>query len=240
MQDSTLRTHQQISDLLISQGNPKIADHSQRFFKTGKGEYGENDKFLGIRVPVLRNTATRLRDVSLTETKKLLKSPYHEVRLLALLMLVDRYTRGDSNERNRIFECYVSHTRYTNNWDLVDCSAHRIVGPHLQDRDRELLFRFARSESLWERRIAIFSTLHFIKQNDFSDTLKLAEILLKDDQDLIHKVVGWMLREVGKKDKKLADKFLRRRYRDMPRTMLRYAIEKHPEPQRQAYLKGLV
>ena len=191
-------------------------------------------------MPVLRKLVKRVRNVSLKETTKLLKSPYHEARHLALLMLVDRYTRADSSERNRIFECYVSHTQYINNWDLVDCSAHRIVGPHLHERDRGLLFKFADSESLWERRIAIFSTLHFIKQNDFSDTLKLARILLKDDQDLIHKVVGWMLRELGKKDKKLADKFLRRHYRDMPRTMLRYAIEKHPEEQRQAYLKGLV
>ena len=233
-------THRQIQDLLIDKGDAGIAAHSQRFFKTGAGQYGENDRFLGIRVPELRKLVKSLRQVSLPEIRKLLKSPFHEARLMALLMLVDRYEHGTSSERDAVFECYITHTAHINNWDLVDASAHRIVGPHLEHRDRTLLFKFAQSTNLWERRIAIFSSFHFIKRNDFADTLNLSKILLEDEHDLIHKVVGWMLREVGKRDKDIADKFLTRYYREMLRTMLRYAIEKHPEEQRQAYLKGLI
>ena len=233
-------TYKEVLDLLRSTSDPKIAEHSQRFFKTGEGEYGENDQFLGIRVPKLRKLVKQLNALSLEETSLLLKSPYHEARLLALLMLVDRYPNSDSHEQRKIFEIYVSHTKYINNWDLVDSSAHYILGAHLENRERNLLYEFAESNNLWQRRIAILTTLYFIKRDDFEDALKLSEILLDDNEDLIHKAVGWMLREIGKREKSVEDTFLIQHYRNMPRTMLRYAIEKHPPPERQAYLKGLI
>jgi 3-methyladenine DNA glycosylase AlkD len=219
-------------------GDPEIAAHSRRFFKTGKGEYAEGDKFLGIRVPGLKKCAKEYHDIPIENTLELLRSPFHEARQLALFIMVKRYLSKDSTERGHIYKSYLSHTAYVNNWDLVDCSAEHIVGAHLFDGDKDPIYRLAVSKSLWERRIAVMATFHFIKRNQFSDTLAIAGLLLKDPEDLIHKAAGWMLREVGKRDLRAEEKFLVKFYREMPRTMLRYAIEKLPEKKRQAYLRG--
>ena len=219
-------------------GDPAIAEHSARFFKTGKGEYGEGDRFLGIRVPIVRQAVKRYRDTRVQSVLSLLKSTYHEERLLAVLMLVDRFERGDENSQRKVYDAYLANTRYLNNWDIVDGSAHKIVGPWLRARSRRVLYRLAKSKSLWERRIAIMSTYDFIRQHDFVDSLAIAELLLGDDHDLIHKASGWMLREVGNRDRKIEDAFLQKHYQAMPRTMLRYAIEKYPERCRKAYLNG--
>ena len=228
----------QITKTLESLGDPAIAEHSQRFFKTGPGEYGEGDVFRGIRVPVLRKTAKQFKDLSIDHTVELLHSPFHEDRLTALLIFVLKYKKGTEREKQAIYDTYLDNTQYINNWDLVDSSAHKIVGPHLEDRDRSILYQFAQSDMLWERRIAMMATYHFIHQDDYGDALQLAEILLHDKEDLIHKVVGWMLRELGKRNFDLEDAFLEKHYKSMPRTMLRYAIEKFPEERRQAYLKS--
>ena len=212
----------------------------QRFFKTGAGQYAEGDKFLGIKVPELRALAKNYRDVSLPEIEPLLHSEWHEARLLALLLLMQFYERANLADRQTAYAFYLANTAHINNWDLVDVSAPHIVGRHLQPTARSILAQLARSTSLWERRIAIIATFHFIRQNDFSDTLKIAEILLHDQHDLIHKAVGWMLREIGKRDLQAAEYFLQKHYRDMPRTMLRYAIERLPETRRQQYLAGRI
>jgi 3-methyladenine DNA glycosylase AlkD len=221
--------------------DPRVAGHAQRFFKTGPGEYGHGDRFLGIRVPVLRRVARELRAAPLAAAFALLRSPFHEERLAALLILVDRYARGTAAERQRIYEGYLKHVpKHVNNWDLVDSSAHYIVGAQLEGRDRGVLYELARSPHLWSRRVAIIATFWFIKHGSFDDTLAIAEVLLDDREDLIHKATGWMLREVGNRDRAVAERFLRRHCRRMPRTMLRYAIEKLPERTRCAYLAGTV
>ncbi|MCU7811409.1 MAG: DNA alkylation repair protein [Candidatus Thiodiazotropha sp. (ex Notomyrtea botanica)] len=218
--------------------DPTIAHHSQRFFKTGPGEYGEGDKFLGIRVPILREQARKFKQISLQETLQLLKSTYHEERLYALFLLVEKYFRGSTIEREDIYRLYLAHTRYINNWDLVDSSAPKIIGAHLEDKDRQPLYQLAASLNLWERRIAIMSTLHFIRQRQFGETLALSVQLLNDREDLIHKAVGWMLREVGNRDGKVERVFLKAHYLTMPRAMLRYAIEKFPQAERKKYLRS--
>ena len=229
----------QIMNKLRELSDSDIAAHSQRFFKTGKGEYGEGDRFLGIRVPIIRKCVREYRAISLEDTLKLLKSPLHEARLLALLILVAKYSSTNMNsEQEAIYRSYLSHTIFINNWDLVDCSAEHIVGAHLFFKDRKPIYRLVRSRSLWERRIGVMSTFHFIKKEDFSDTLAIAELLLHDQEDLIHKAVGWMLREVGKRNRNGEERFLVKYYKKMPRTMLRYAIEKLPEIERLAYLHG--
>lgn len=229
----------QIRHRLRQLANPEKARVLRGFFKTGPGEYGEGDHFLGITVPTLRGVARDIagdiRDRTLTA---LLRSILHEERLLALLTLVRHYRDGTPSRRQRIFELYRTHTHCVNNWDLVDLSASNIVGAHLATRDRQPLHDWARSELLWERRIAIVATFHFIRQADFTDTLALADILLHDPEDLMQKATGWMLREVGKRDHATLETFLLPRYHHMPRTMLRYAIERFPEPRRQAFLKG--
>lgn len=219
---------------------PERGDHSQRFFKTGPGQYGEGDKFLGLTVPQMRGLVREYRDLDDASALKLLASSWHEERLIALLLLVQGYERGDEARRNRIHRAYLANTRQINNWDLVDASAGQIVGAHLDSKDVALLKRLARSKSLWERRIAIVSTFYFIRRDEFRPTLVVAGLLLGDAQDLIHKAVGWMLREVGKRDRAVLDRFLRKRYRRMPRTMLRYAIERHPERIRKQYLAGTI
>lgn len=231
-------TADEIHGIVQEAANPAIATHSRRFFKTGKGEYGEGDQFLGIRVPALRAFARQYRDTALDDVREQLQSSWHEVRLLALFLLVQRFQRGGDEDRGRVVALYLENTRYVNNWDLVDSSACHILGPWLTGRDRQPLYRLAGSRCLWERRMAIMATLHFIRMNQFDDTLRLARILLTDAEDLIHKAVGWMLREIGKRDRSVEGGFLRTHYRDMPRTMLRYAIEKFPESRRQCYLKG--
>jgi 3-methyladenine DNA glycosylase AlkD len=221
--------------------NPDIAAHSRRFFKTAPGEYGHRDRFLGIRVPTLRAVAREARGAPLKIKLALLRSPYHEERLVALLLLVYAFARGDAAQRESIYAAYLAHVpKHVNNWDLVDCSAHEIVGAHLEQRDRGVLYDLARAPHLWSRRVAILATLWFIRRRTFDDTLAVAEILLDDREDLIHKAVGWMLREVGNRDRAALERFLRRHYRRMPRTMLRYAIEKFPEPLRGKYLRGEV
>ncbi|MBV2097241.1 MAG: DNA alkylation repair protein [Candidatus Thiodiazotropha sp. (ex Codakia orbicularis)] len=227
-----------LRETLRGLADPAIAEHSQRFFKAGKGEYGEGDRFLGIRVPVLRREARRHLGISIAQLLRLLRSRYHEERLCALLIMVLKYQRGSEEERAAIYQHYLENTDCINNWDLVDSSAHSILGAHLKDRERGILYRLARSESLWERRIAIMATLHFIKNREYGDTLKLSHMLLEDSHDLIHKAVGWMLREVGNRAPRVERAFLNSHYRQMPRTMLRYAIEKFPEKERKAYLNG--
>jgi 3-methyladenine DNA glycosylase AlkD len=221
-------------------GDPVRAVHSLRFFKTGPGQYGEGDKFLGLTVPMMRGLVRKYRDLDDASALKLLGSSWHEERLVALLFLVEGYDRGDESRRNRIHRAYLANTRQINNWDLVDASAEYIVGPHLDAEEIAPLERLARSKNMWERRIAIVSTFHFIKRNEFRPTLKIAELLLRDTHDLIHKAVGWMLREVGKRDRKALDGFLKKHYQRMPRTMLRYAIERHPERVRKQYLAGTI
>ena len=223
----------------------KLADKEraevlQRFFKTGPGEYGEGDVFLGIRVPVLRKLAEEYQTVTTNEVLQLLKSSIHEERLLALFILVRAYSKGDEPARKSIYELYLNNTQSINNWDLVDGSAEHIVGDFLMDKSKKPLYLLAKSNHLWERRISIMSTFYFIKRNEFSETLKIAEILISDNEDLIHKAVGWMLREVGKRHLETEEKFLKDHYKKMPRTMLRYAIEKFPEPKRRRYLKGKI
>jgi len=219
-------------------GNDEIARHHQRFFKTGKGEYGEGDRFLGIRVPVLRKLAGQQKDMSLETASRLLTSEYHEERQLSLLIMVSLFSTGTQKEKHAVYKVYLENTRFINNWDLVDCSAQHIVGAYLWERNRKPLYKRARSKMLWERRISIMSTFYFIKRNEFDDTLSLSKSLLHDPEDLIHKAVGWMLREVGNRNLAIEERFLKIHYQEMPRTMLRYAIEKFEEKKRKAYLKG--
>lgn len=223
---------------LKAEANPQHALVSQRFFKTGPGEYGSGDKFLGVVVPKVRQLAKEFEVLPLPIVKKLLKSSIHEERQLALFILVRKFQAADEKERATLFRFYVEHLRFVNNWDLVDGSAPYLVGPYLFKKKRTLLFTLAQSKNLWRRRVGILSTSYFIKEGDFKDTLRLAKILLDDKEDLIHKAVGWMLREVGKKNQAVEEGFLRKHYRTMPRTMLRYAIERFPETKRKKYLSG--
>ena len=243
----------------------------QRFFKTGKGEYGEGDIFLGISVPEQRKIAKEFCNLSIDEIQELLNSEIHEKRLIALLILIEKYKRAEDidnppnkvtfnrgfsiyptptksdtikgigyDEKEKIVNFYLKNARNNkiNNWDLVDLSCHQIIGNYLLDKNREILYQLANSENLWEKRIAVISTFAFIKNNDFEGTLRISEILLKDRHDLIHKAIGWMLREVGKRDKKILEDFLKKHCRIMPRTMLRYAIEKFNDSERKKWLNG--
>jgi 3-methyladenine DNA glycosylase AlkD len=225
---------------LRKHASPRKAKLLQRFFKTGPGEYAEGDIFLGINVPTVRRLAKQYADLSLAETLKLLRSAIHEERLLALLILILQYRQADPARKKAIYEVYLRNTRHINNWDLVDVTAKHIVGAYLADKARAPLYALAKSGSLWERRIAILSTFHFIEHNDHRDTLKIAEILISDPHDLIHKAVGWMLREVGKRDIDAEERFLRKYGAKMPRTMLRYAIERFPELKRRVYLRSKI
>ncbi|MEO0557051.1 MAG: DNA alkylation repair protein [Bacteroidota bacterium] len=223
--------------------SPEIAEHSQRFFKTGPGEYAEGDRFLGIRVPRVRQLVKEARGMKLGEIQALLTSEWHEARLMAVLLMAEICKRAKTPpaERQAIADLYLDHTDYVNNWDLVDSSAHYVIGPHVDAlADLSLLDELALSDSLWERRIAIISTFHFIRQNEFVPTLQIATTLLNDPHDLIHKAVGWTLREVGKREQEVEEGFLRQHHAQMPRTMLRYAIERFPEPLRQHYLTGTI
>ncbi len=233
-------TAQKIRKRLRQFASREKAKVLQGFFKTGPGEYGEGDVFLGIVVPDIRRVAKEFQGAPLGEVMALLSSSIHEERLLALLMLVHEYATGDVSEKKEIYSVYLKNTRYINNWDLVDLSAPSIVGAYLSDKSRRPLYALARASDIWKRRIAILATFHFIRRNDFNDALTIAGILLKDEHDLLHKAVGWMLREIGKRDLAAEEQFLKSRYQNMPRTMLRYAIERFPEGKRQKYLKGLV
>ncbi len=216
---------------------PERANTNAWFFKTGPGDYGAGDRFLGVTIPQLRAIAREHRNMPLKFVVKLLQSPWHEERLLALLIMVDQYARADTTGRQTIHQLYLRNTKSINNWDLVDSSAAHIVGAHLErTRDRRVLRKLARSSSLWERRIAMIATYHYIRQRDFRDALTIAGLLRRDEHDLIHKAVGWMLREIGKRNRAAEERFLRKHARTMPRTMLRYAIEKFPAPLRRRYL----
>ncbi len=233
-------TAMEIRRKLRSLADKQKAKLLQGFFKTGPGQYGEGDVFIGITVPVLRKTVKECRDAGLTDIAPLLRSPIHEERLCALLLLIQLFKESDQAGRDKVLAFYLKNTRYVNNWDLVDLSAPAVVGAHLLAQSRKRLYQLAGSPDLWERRIAIVATFSMIRQNDFSDTLKIAELLMGDDHDLIHKAVGWMLREVGKRDVRVLEDFLRSRYALMPRTMLRYAIERLPEARRKRYLNGTI
>ncbi len=226
--DSELKKHE----------NKEQASALQRFFKTGKGEYGEGDIFLGIKVPEQRKIAKQFSGLSLKQLSELLSSGIHEKRLIALLILVDKYKKESEKARKEIFEFYIKNTKKINSWDLVDLSAPNIVGNWLLNKPREIIYKLSSSKNLWEKRISIISTLTFIKNKEFKDTLNISEILMNDKHDLIHKAVGWMLREVGKRNQKVLEEFLKKHYKKMPRTMLRYATEKFEEGKRKAYLRG--
>jgi 3-methyladenine DNA glycosylase AlkD len=228
----------EISKRLKKLGSKQQAAISRKFFKTGPGDYGEGDIFIGVRVPVLRKLVKDYVDLPVEEINTLLRSPIHEERLLALLLMVRKAAGGNDPLKKSIYKLYLENTRFVNNWDLVDTSAEHIVGAYLSDKSRSVLYRLAESGDLWERRIAIMSTFHFVKRHDFSDTLIISKMLLFDRHDLIHKAVGWMLREIGKRDLRTEENFLKSHYDKMPRTMLRYAIEKFPESKRQRYLRG--
>jgi 3-methyladenine DNA glycosylase AlkD len=228
---------QKVVERLQAMGDHERARVSRSFFKTGPGEYGEGDVFVGLTVPQVRALAKELRALPRGETVKLLHSPIHEARLLALLLLIQSYAKGGEAERERIYGLYLRNTRWINNWDLVDVSAEHVVGAHLWGRDRTVLDALAKSSLLWERRIAILATFHFIRRGAFADTLRIAERLVGDREDLMHKAVGWMLREVGKRDQAAEEAFLERHAGVMPRTMLRYAIERFDEELRQGYLR---
>jgi len=222
---------------LICLSKPEDAMFLQRFFKTSSGQYGEGDIFRGIRVPVLRKLSKEYQLIPLEQVVSMLQSAYHEYRLLALFILVLKYAKANEGGKDNIYTLYLGNTALINNWDLVDASAEHIVGAYVSDKSKEPLYQLANSPSIWERRIAILATFHFIKRERFDETLKIAEILLTDKEDLIHKAVGWMLREVGKRDAECEDSFLNSHYHKMPRTMLRYAIEKYSQDKRLDYLK---
>ncbi len=210
-----------------------------RFFKTGKGEYGEGDLFLGIKTQIKRQIAKKYKDLKIKQVEKLLQSKFHDYRFTALVILTLKYTQAHDQGKKQIYNLYLKNTKFINNWDLVDLSAPKIIGAYLLDKPakRKILFKLAESGNLWEQRISVLATYTFIRNKDFNDTLKISKILLHHSHDLIHKAVGWMLRELGKKDQKIEEKFLQKHYQTMPRTMLRYAIEKFPEKKRKFYLK---
>jgi 3-methyladenine DNA glycosylase AlkD len=227
-----------VQEQLRSLSSPEAAALAARFFKTGPGQYGEGDVFLGLRAADMHRLAKEHRQLPFDELPLLLRSAIHEDRMLALLILVLRTSKGDEAIKKQVYDLYLAHTRYINNWDLVDASAREVMGGYLAGKSREPLYRLAASPSLWERRISIVATHYFIRQSEFLDTFQVAERLLGDREDLIHKAVGWMLREVGKKEQSELEAFLRRHGKVMPRTMLRYAIERFPEDLRRAYLNG--
>ena len=223
-------------------GSEEKAAGAARFFKTGKGEYGEGDVFLGVSVPDQRKLAGKYREMlSLDDLAVMLDSRLHEVRLTTVFILVEKFRLAQTDEeRQAVVNAYLDNLHGTNNWDLVDSSAHKILGPWLMDRDRSLLYEMAGSGELWQQRIAVITTFHFIRQRQYDDTLKLAVLLMDHPHDLIHKAVGWMLREVGKLDYQVEFDFLKAYYREMPRTMLRYAIERFDPETRHMFLKGEV
>lgn len=230
-------TSETIKKQICEFGSSEKAAHAIRFFKTGKGQYGEGDLFVGVTVPEIRAVAKKHKNLSMYEIEKLLHDKIHECRLCALVILVNRFKIADDTVRQNIFDLYLANTRYVNNWDLVDLSAKDIVGEFLIDKERNKLYELAHSQLLWEQRIAIIATYAFIKKSDFDDTLRLSEQFLSHPHDLMHKACGWMLREVGKKSEKILINFLDTHYRNMPRTMLRYAIEKFSHVQKQHYMQ---
>ena len=216
--------------------NPEKAKLLQRFFKTGRGEYGEGDVFLGIIVPDQRKIAGKYKFLNLKDIQYLLNSKFHEERMVALFILVEQYKKGDELLRKKIFDFYLNNTKKINNWDLVDLSAVKIIGHYLYGKDKSVIYKFIKSKNIWERRIAVMATLYFINQKQYKDALQVCENLLHDNHDLIHKATGWMLREIGKRNMDVEEEFLKKYYKIMPRMMLRYAIEKFDIKKRQFYL----
>ena len=229
-----------VANAIKHQANPEKAAFAQRFFRTGKGEYGEGDVFLGLTVPQMRTIAKQHKQLPLKDIARLLKSKYHEFRLTALHILVYQYEKANEQGKKERYDFYMQHLGRVNNWDLVDSSAHKIVGDWLLERDKKILYKLAKSKTLWERLVAIVATGWFIRSGKLQDTFALSELLVDDSEDLMHKAVGWMLREAGKKDVVQLEKFLKKHYKTMPRTMLRYSIEKFPEKTRKMYIKGLI
>jgi len=226
---------------LNEQASAEKAQHHFRFFKTGPGEYGEGDKFIGVNVPFQRKIAKKyFRDINLSELEQFLRNEIHEYRSIALFMLCYKFEKANEPGRSLIADFYLNNISFVNNWDLVDASAPNILGCYLFDKNRDLLYEFVHTNDLWKQRIAIISTFYFIRCGQFDDTFKISEILLHHPHDLIHKAVGWMLREVGNRNKDAEMAFLLKHYRQMPRTMLRYAIEKFDEDLRQQFLKGQI
>lgn len=228
----------EIESTIQSFADPAKAKILGRFFKTGKGQYGEGDVFLGIVVPVQRKIAKQFSDLTLNDVVTLLKNPIHEYRLIALFILIEQFRKGDEDRKKAIFNIYIKNTIYINNWDLVDLSSPNIVGEYLSEKDYTTLYTFAKSSSLWKKRIAMLATFAEIKKGKYTRTYEIAEILVNDTHDLIQKAVGWMLREMGKRGGlKEEEQFLKKHAQTMPRTMLRYAVERFPEGKRQYYLK---
>ncbi len=232
-------SYRQAHVALLELANPAKAAFLAGFFKTGKGQYAEGDRFLGITVPEIRRVSRQFRQLGLSQIERLLQSAYNEERLLALLILGDAYRKGDTRAHRAVCRCYLQNRARVNNWNLVDASAPYILGAHLLRRKRTVLYRLARSPNLWDRRIAVLATFAFIRESDFADTLELTRRLLDDRHDLMHKACGWMLREIGKRDPATLEDFLRQHHRAMPRTMLRYAIERFTPARRKAFLSGL-
>lgn len=225
---------------MLSHADPSQVEGLSRFFKTGPGQYGEGDRFLGIKVPVTRSVVKECwRDTSFPDLEECMQSGFHEIRLAGLLALVEVFRHGKPAVRQECVRFYLEHTGAINNWDLVDLSCYPLLGEWLLDKDRSVLYDLARNgNTIWEQRIGIVSTMTFIRHGQLEDTFAIADILLHHPHDLIHKAVGWLLREAGKRDKAALDAYLQDRFRTMPRTMLRYAIEKHPEAERQSYLNA--
>lgn len=222
---------------ILSMANPEKATFLQRFFKTGPGQYAEGDVFLGLVVPLTRSIAKANKQTPLSELQLLMESEYHEARLCALLIVMEQFKKASQTERKALFDFYIKNASRINNWDLVDVTCPHVVGVYLLDKDRSLLYELAESDNLWEQRIAMVSTVTFIRSREYTDTLALAERLMTHTHDLMHKAVGWMLREVGKKDRATLTDFLEQYATQLPRTALRYAIEHYPEEQRQYFLK---
>lgn len=237
---SDIMSYSSIVRAIKLKANPTRAKCSRRFFRTGKGEYGEGDVFLGLTVPEQRIIAKRFCSLAFFDIRRLLKDKNHEFRFIALLVLVYKFSHADEKDKKRIFNFYMSNLARVNNWDLVDISSHAIVGKWLIDKDAGHLYNLAKSKNLWKRRVAIVATATFIREGKLEDTFNLSKLLINDSHDLIHKAVGWMLREAGKKDVVRLESFLKIHYKTMPRTMLRYAIEKFPEQRRTMCLKGLI
>ncbi|MBC8501264.1 MAG: DNA alkylation repair protein [DPANN group archaeon] len=229
----------QLKKELQKLSNPKKAAIMQRFFKTGPGEYGEGDVFIGPTVPEQRSIAKKYIDLDFKDIQILLNNKIHEYRLTGIFILVYKFQRASDKEKKKIYNFYIKNFDRINNWDLIDCTCDKILGPYMLEHSKEKkkLYKWVKSRRLWTRRISIITTFEFIKNNEFEDTLKVSGILLHDGHDLIHKAVGWMLREIGKRDQAVEERFLRKHYKQMPRTMLRYAIERFDEKKRQFYMK---
>ncbi len=226
----------QLEQELQKLGSPSKSKIYSRFFKTGKGEYGEGDVFIGLTVPEQRALAKRYVNLDIADVEKLLLNKIHEYRLTGFFILTYKFEKADEKQKKSIVEFYLRNKHCANNWDLIDCVADKILGSYLLGKKKDVIYELAKSDSLWDRRIAIISTFHFIKNNQFEDTLKISEILLNDKHDLIHKAVGWMLREVGKRNQKKEEEFLKKYHKTMPRTMLRYAIERFDEDKKRFYM----